>query len=254
VKIAHFLKSYYRTLIIIGVAVLLFEGVTDLTRWLEPVLFPGLTKIVPALFGSTPKLFKGLLSSFGLLLPAYGLAFVLGVSLGLTVGWYEPLRKALVPIFRGLAPVPPTLLIPYAIAVLPTFWLSSAFIILVGSFWPILISTIHGVVLLEDRYLDNARSLGLTGFKLLRKVIFPATLPMIFTGAGMALVFSFMLLTVAEMFGAKSGLGHFIQYYADFSDYPRVLAGMIFMALCIILVMELFDFIQRKVLYWAAKR
>ncbi len=253
-KLANFLKSYYRTLIIIGIAVLIFEAATDVAGWLEPVLFPGLTKIIPAFFISMPKLFKGLLSSFGLLLPAYVLAFVLGVSVGLTVGWYGPLRQALMPIFRGLSPVPPTLLIPYAIAVLPTFWLSSAFIILVGSFWPILISTVHGVVLLEERYLDNARSLGLTRFKLLRKVIFPASLPMIFSGAGMALVFSFMLLTVAEMFGAKSGLGHFIQYYADFSDYPRVLAGMVFMALCIILVMEIFDLIQRRVLYWAAKR
>ncbi len=65
--------------------------------------------------------------------------------------------------------------------------------------------TIHGVTLLEERYLDNASALGLGGFRLMRKVIFPGALPMIFSGAGMALVFSFILLTVAEMFGAKAG-------------------------------------------------
>jgi NitT/TauT family transport system permease protein len=146
------------------------------------------------------------------------------------------------------------MLIPYAIAVLPTFWLSSAFIIFAGAFWPILMGTIHGVVLLEERYLDNARTLGLGGFRLLTKVIFPGALPMIFSGAGMALVFSFILLTVAEMFGAKSGMGHFIQYYADFSDYPKVLAGMLFMSLVIILIMELFDLVQRRSLHWTGKR
>ena len=76
---------------------------------------------------------------------------------------------------------------------------------------------------------------------------------MIFSGAAMALVFSFILLTVAEMFGAKSGMGHFIQYNADFSDYPKVLAGMLFMSLVIVLIMELFDLVQRRVLHWTGK-
>lgn len=70
----------------------------------------------------------------------------------------------------------------------------------------------------------------------------------------MALVFSFILLTVAEMFGAKAGMGHFIQYYADFSDYPKVLAGMLFMSLVIVLIMELFDLLQRRLLHWTGKR
>jgi NitT/TauT family transport system permease protein len=115
-------------------------------------------------------------------------------------------------------------------------------------------NTIHGVVLIEERYLDNARTLGLSGTRLLRRVVFPAALPHIFSGAGMALVFSFILLTVAEMFGAKAGMGYFIQYYADFSDYPKVLAGMLFMSLVIICVMELFDLVQRRSLHWTGKR
>ncbi|WP_243689428.1 hypothetical protein [Geotalea toluenoxydans] len=49
-------------------------------------------------------------------------------------------------------------------------------------------------------------------------------------------------------------MGHFIQYYADFSDYPKVLAGMLFMSLVIVLIMELFDLLQRRLLHWTGKR
>jgi len=252
--ISGFIRKYGRSIVLLAVLVLLFELATDLSGWLEPVLFPGLSRILPELKRSLPKLALGVVNSMGLLLPSYLLALVLGIGGGLLVGSSATLRATLMPIFRGVSPIPPTMLIPYAIAVLPTFWLSSAFIIFAGAFWPILMGTIHGVVLLDARYLNNASTLGLRGFRLLRKVIFPGALPMIFSGAGMALVFSFILLTVAEMFGAKSGMGHFIQYYADFSDYPKVLAGMIFMSLVIILIMELFDLVQRRALHWIGKR
>jgi NitT/TauT family transport system permease protein len=231
--------TYKGTALIMIVVVALFEVATDVTGWLEPVLFPGLVKIIPAFRESLPRLLDGLVNSFGL---------------GLFIGYRPTLKKMLMPIFRGISPIPPTMLIPYAISVLPTFWLSSAFIIFAGAFWPILLGTIHGVVLLEERYLDNARTLGLKGGRLLWKVVFPGALPHIFAGAGMALVFSFILLTVAEMFGAKSGMGYFIQYYADFCDYPKVLAGMIFMSVSIVLVMMVFDTIQRRTLHWTGKR
>lgn len=252
--LSHALKKYGRSIAVILVLVAAFELVTDVTGWLEPVLFPGLSRILPELLRCLPKLGQGLISSLGLLLPSYLLALVLGIAGGLLVGCSTPLRMTLMPLFRGISPIPPTMLIPYAIAILPTFWLSSAFIIFAGAFWPVLMGTIHGVTLLEERYLDNASTLGLRGFRLFRTVVFPGALPMIFNGAGMALVFSFILLTVAEMFGAKSGMGHFIQYYADFSDYPKVLAGMIFMSLVIVLIMELFDLVQRRTLFWTGKR
>lgn len=248
------IKSYAGPAVVILLLVLLFELATEWSGWLEPVLFPGLSRILPALWKSLPRLFLGFGNSMGLLVPSYLLALILGVSGGLVVGSTNWLRGLLMPVFRGVSPIPPTMLIPYAIAILPTFWLSSAFIIFAGAFWPILMGTIHGVLHLEERYLDNARTLGLSGFRLYRKVVFPGALPMIFSGAAMALIFSFILLTVAEMFGAKSGMGHFIQYNADFSDYPKVLAGMLFMSLVIVLIMELFDLVQRRVLHWTGKR
>jgi len=242
------------TSVILLLGVGAYETATDIGHFLDPLLFPGLSKALPELWHSFPKLLRGLRSSMLLFIPSYLLALAFGISIGVATGMNRTLRTALMPLFRAASPIPPTMLIPYAIAILPTFWLSSAFIIFAGAFWPILMGSIHGVLLIEPRWIDNARCIGLTGHRLVRKVILPAAMPSIFAGAGMALVFGFILLTVAEMFGAKSGLGYFIQYYADFADYAKVIAGMLFMSAVIIATMAAFDNLEAGVLHWTKKR
>jgi ABC-type nitrate/sulfonate/bicarbonate transport system permease component len=128
---------------------------------------------------------------------------------------------------------------PYAIAILPTFKLSAIFVVFIGAFWPIFQNAVAGAHALEQRYRDNARILGLTRFEYQRRVVFPAALPHIFTGMAVGLAFSFILLTVAELFGANAGLGRFVQYYADFADYPKMVAGILYTGLVTFLAMTL---------------
>ena len=234
--------------------VALYALLTDVTKALDPVLFPGWGVILPELAKSSGELFKGLYYSMRLLLPSLAAAILAGISVGLLVGMHPKAKLVLMPLFRALNPFPPTMLIPYAIAVLPSFWLSSAAIIFIGVFWPVLMSTLHGIAMLEPRWIDNARCLQLTGRKLIFKVILPGAMPQIFSGIGSGLIFSFILLTVAEMFGAKAGLGFFVQYYADFAEYGRVLGGILFMSTVVVLIMTVFDRIQRRVLHWTQKR
>ena len=240
--------------IVFASLIALYAVLTDLTRALDPVLFPGLGVILPEMAASAPELFKGFLYSMRLLIPSLAAGILAGVTCGLVVGMHPKVKLVLMPLFRALNPVPPTMLIPYAIAVLPSFWLSSAVIIFLGVFWPVLMSTLHGVVMLEPRWIDNARCLQLTGRKLVFKVILPGAMPQIFAGVGSGLIFSFILLTVAEMFGAKAGMGFYVQYYADFAEYGKVLGGIIFLSAVVILLMTVFDRIQRRVLYWTNKR
>lgn len=249
-KAIQFMKNYFGTIIIIIGLIIVYEIATDLNKWIDPLLFPGFSVLFPALFKSMPELLQGLISSLGLLIPAYFLAVILGIVIGIFVGWVKPLRKNLVPIFRGISPIPATLYIPYVIAIFPTFWISSAFIIFICSFWPVLMGSINGTVLIESKYLDNARVMGIKGWKLFAKVIFPAALPMIFNGAEISLIFAFTLLAVAEMFGAQSGIGFFIQHYADFADYSKVLSGLLFMSIIIIIIMTIFDLIKKRFLKW----
>lgn len=108
--------------------------------------------------------------------------------------------------------------------------------------------------MIEQKYLDNAKVLGFTGWKLLFYIIIPAASPMIFAGMGTALNFAFILLGIAEMFATTSGLGYYIQYYADFSDYARVLAGLLFTTVVIVTIMVLFDRLKKKTLFWTINK
>jgi NitT/TauT family transport system permease protein len=203
-----------------------------------------------ALWESLPELREGTLSSLAILLPGFALATVLGVAAGLSIGVSPRLQRIFLPFTRVAGPVPPTVYIPYAIAILPTFQLSAIFVVFIGAFWPIFQNSVSGAHALEQRYRDSARILGLSGFEYQRRVVFPAALPHIFSGMAVGLCFSFILLTVAELFGANAGLGRFVQYYADFADYPKMVAGILYTGLVTFVAMSLLDALRRRALFW----
>ena len=213
-------------------------------------LLPAPGIVFAALLDSLPELWQGTLSSLQILLPGFLLATVLGVASGLVVGSSERLQRSFFPLARVAAPVPPTVYIPYAIAVLPTFQWSAIFVVFIGAFWPIFQNAAAGAHSLPRRYRDNARVLGLSGFEFLRRIVLPASLPHIFSGMAVGLGFAFILLTVAELFGANAGLGRFVQYYADFADYPRMVAGILYTGGVTFLAMTLLDRLRRRVLFW----
>ncbi|WP_154439502.1 ABC transporter permease [Tissierella pigra] len=244
------IKDYIGTIIILIMAFLIYIFATDIYNILDPVLFPGFSKIGPKFYSSMPKLWKSLISSLKLLIPGYFGAAFSGILLGILIGTNPRLNKNLKPIIFALNPIPPSMMTPYLIAIMPTFYLSSVAVIFIGCFWPFLNGTINGIVLIDQKYLDNSKVLELKGFKKLFNVILPAAAPSILSGAGTALNFAFILLAIAEMFATNSGLGHFIQYYADFSDYARVISGLLFMGGFIVIVMLGFEKFKKKILFW----
>jgi NitT/TauT family transport system permease protein len=248
-------KNYYWASALIFAGLFAIYGlVTGMGRLVDPIIFPNLLKVARAAVKSKDLLGKSIVSSLRLLVPSVSISVLVGISIGTLIGLHERLKLILMPVFRALNPIPSTMLIPYAIAILPTFWLSSATIITIGVFWPVLMSTIHGITLLEPRWLDNARCLNLKGPKLVFRVILPGAMPQIFAGISSGLILSFILLTVAEIFGARAGLGYFVQYYADFAEYDRVIAGMLTLSAVVTVIMLIFDRVQNRLLHWTRKR
>lgn len=213
-------------------------------------LIPGPQVTARALWESLPELWTGTLSSFSILVPGFLLATGLGIALGIIVGTSPRLQRMFFPFARVVAPVPPTVYIPYAIAILPTFKLSAIFVVFIGAFWPIFHNAAAGAHGLEQRYRDNARILGLNGLEYRWKVVFPSALPHIFSGMAVGLAFSFILLTVAELFGANAGLGRFVQYYADFADYPKMVAGILYTGAITWLAMSGLEALKHRLLFW----
>lgn len=229
---------------------LIWELITAKFHWLDKMLYPAPDVVFSLFITELPVLLKGLLSSLVLLACGYGLALILGVPLALVIGWRKRLYKAINPFTKVLGPIPPIVYIPYAIALLPSFRAASIFVIFIGAFWPIFINTLQGVFNIDRKIIDSAKTLNVSEKAMLYEVILPGALPAIISGATIGLVLSFILLTAAEMIGATSGLGWYVKYFSDFSDYPRIIVGIIFIGIVVTGITYLFGKVERYLLRW----
>ena len=237
--------------------VLIFIGIiagyvllTDVFHVLNTFLFYSIT-IMPGIFKEyLPQLIEGFKSSMYMLGIAYFLAVVLGIALGSFIGLHKLVRLNVTPYINAFSAVPVTLLTPYAINIFPSFKVASIFIIFLGSFWIILGTTSTAVMTIDKRYLENAATLEFKGMERLFTIVLPAASPGILAGCTIALKLAFMLLAVAEMFGATSGMGYFIQYYSDFGRFDVVGVGFIFLAIVLVIIMYLFDRLKAGILHW----
>ena len=228
---------------------LLWQGVS-LLHFKGGYLFPTPWVTLKALWGSFPELLTGTGSSFLVLVPGYLLAVVTGIVWGLLVGTTPTLNRMFSPFARFASPVPPTIYVPYAIALLPSFRTAAGFVVFIGAFWPVFLNTVSGASSIPQRYRDSAQILGLKRWEYLARIVFPAALPHIFAGISVGLVFAFILLTVAELFGANAGLGRFIQLYADYADYPRMVAGILYTGVVVLIATEVLERIKQRALFW----
>jgi NitT/TauT family transport system permease protein len=121
---------------------------------------------------------------------------------------------------------------------------------MLAAFWPVFINATAGTLAVPEQHRDNARVLGFTRFEYLRRVAFPAALPYIFNGMNVGLGMAFIMLTVAELFGSTSGLGRFVQYYADYADFPRMVAGILYTGLVTFLCMTGLARLEKRIVFW----
>ena len=245
-----FIKKHIGPILIGVFLVLGYILLTDGLQILKPFLFPSLSKVLPLYPEYIGELLGGLGSSLFLLVISYLLAVVTAVAAGTLIGLKSGIRKCVTPYIYAFSAVPVPLLTPYAINIFPTMKAASIFLIWLAAFWVILATTIGAVVSIDKRYLENAATLEMPSAEKLFKVVLPAASPAILTGCSVALTLSFMMLAVAEMFGADSGLAHFVSYYSDFARFDLVLAGFMFTAAVLVLIMIIFDKVKARILYW----
>lgn len=246
----HFIKNHYGKVLVAVFILLGYYLLTDVFHLLDPFLFHSLTKLPKLFWEYRGKLIEGFFSSMQLFTFSYALAVLIGVGLGAIIGLGKKIRNTATPYIYAFSAIPVTLLTPYAINILPSFKLASMFIIFLGCFWLILGTTTSAVQTIDKRYLETAETLEMSWIEKLFKVILPAASPGILTGCTVALKFAFMLLAVAEMFGADSGMGYFIQYYSDFGRFDLVAVGFFFMGVVLVAILLIFDQIKNKILHW----
>lgn len=217
---------------------------------LKESLFPPPGRVFAQFIEDWDKILINIQSSLGIILQGYLLATIVAIPLGLFLGWGARIGSAATYISKFLSAIPPIVYIPYGIALLPTFRSVSVFVIFLATFWPVLASTMNGVLNVEKKMIDSAKVLNVNKFTMLFSVILPAALPQIFIGLNQGLTVSFILLTSAEMIGARDGLGYYVKQYSDFGDYTRTIVGILVIGIVVIAISFLFNKIQRYLLRW----
>ena len=156
------------------------------------------------------------------------LALVIAVPMGIVIGWFPLLRNMLTPVIETIRPIPPLAWIPLAILWFGIGFQSAAFIIFLGCFFPILLSTISGVMSVEKRLIEAAKTLGASEKNIFLQVLIPGATPSIFTGTRIGIGIGWMTLVAAEFTGVKSGygLGYMIMVARDIQRPDFVIAGM----------------------------
>lgn len=158
----------------------------------------------------------------------YASAVLLGVPIGLVLGWWAPAAHAANPLIQMLRPISPLAWMPLAVIWFGVSNLAPIFLIFLASFFPIVVSTMNGVRNVPPMYVQAGRNFGLSAPALLARVIFPAVLPRIVIGLRIAFGVAWLVLVAAEMIAVDSGLGYLIIDARNAGKrYDLVIAGML---------------------------
>ena len=174
-----------------------------------------------------PKFLMHILLSCRRILIGFSLAAVVAVPLGLVMGRFKLIHEIVFPVAEVLRPIPAIAWVPMAIMLWPTNEQSIVFITFLGSFFPILVNTLHGMSLVDPVLVRAAQCLGARERSIFREVYFPASLPHIFTGLTVGMGVAWVSLIAAEMISGQYGIGYFTWEAYSLVQYADIALGMI---------------------------
>jgi NitT/TauT family transport system permease protein/taurine transport system permease protein len=183
-------------------------------------------------------------------LTAFSFALV-ALPLGIAMGWWPRVNRQLDPVIEILRPIPPIAWIPLSLLWLGIGNAQNQFIIFLGIFFPLLLNTIQGVKNIEPNLVRAARCLGAGELQLLRRVVLPASLPMILTGMRVGFGVGWMALVAAELVGASSGLGFLINDARSVLRTDIVILGMLTIGFVGLFIDLLIRRIAKALLPWS---
>jgi ABC-type nitrate/sulfonate/bicarbonate transport system permease component len=237
-RLQQWIKSPRPYLMLIGFALFLGFWYLAVEVWKLPRFreMPGITVVIKEWLSPNPtyglslyteEYYQHIWVSTWRVARAFFLATILGVPVGLFLGWSKKFKEYVFPVFETLRPIPILAWVPLAIVMFIATESAVIYLTFLASFFATALNTMLGVESIDESYVRAANCLGASKSQVFRHVIVPGALPFIFTGLQISIGVSWFSLVAAEMVSGQYGLGYVINTSYTMVRYPTIVIGMI---------------------------
>lgn len=196
------------------------------------------------------EIVDNLLASLYRIIIGYALGATFGILIGLLLGFSRWADAIGTPVVYSIYPIPKIALLPLFILWLGIGELSKVTIIALGVFFPVVINTYSGVKNVDQMLIKAAVTFGSNHLNVIRKVILPGALPMIFAGLKLAAGTSLLLLVAAEMIAAQQGIGSMVLHYGNLMITSKLMVGVLILSLLGLTFNRTLQWLEKKLLPW----
>jgi NitT/TauT family transport system permease protein len=191
-------------------------------------------------------------SSLSRLLLGFAVGATLGVAVGIAVGFFAVAEAVGTPLIAATFPIPKIALLPLLILWLGIGEPSKVAVIALGVFFPMAINTFTGVRQADPLLVRAAVAFGARRWSVIRKVVLPSALPMIFAGLRLGAGTALLLLVAAEMIAVESGIGFLVLHAGNLMQTTKLMVGIVVLSLLGVLSHWGLGRLERLAIPWRA--
>lgn len=237
---------------ILPVAILVLWHLAYTNAWVNPVLFSSPLEVLRTLWETSldGTLGRHLWTSVGRWLLGFSVGAVLGLAAGAVTGLSRPSERVLDPTVQMLRTIPIMGLVPLFIVWFGLGEMPKVILIAFATFFQVYIQMFSGIRGIDRKLLEVGRMYQLSPAATLRQIVIPAAMPSILQGIRLGLGIAWLALVIAELTGANSGVGYWMQTGREYVRVDVVLAALIVFAVVGKFVDSLVRLLERRLLNW----
>jgi NitT/TauT family transport system permease protein len=241
----------WTTVLGIGALIVIWEVAARL-KWVPPLFLPAPSVCALRAWEliRSGELQMHLWASLRRIVTGYALGITVGLLVGIGTGFFGAARAIGQPLVQALFPIPKIAILPLLILWLGIGEPPKIAVIAIGAFFPMAINTHAGIVQCDPALLRAGIAFGANRWDLVRRVLLPASLPMIFTGLRLAAGMALLLVVSAELISADSGIGYFILNASDLLHTEDLVVGLAVLSLLGVIFNLVITWIERAVVRW----
>jgi NitT/TauT family transport system permease protein len=226
------------------------------TGVLDQRFFPPPSEIFHHLFFVSPDegILMDIVFSVYRIVVGYIVGCSLGMFLGIAMGLSHTVRMMFYPLVMVTYPIPKIAILPLIMLIFGIGDLSKIVVVIIGSFFLVLMNTLHGVDSLAQIYHDVAKVYKINRRNFIFKIVIPGSLPSIFTGLKLAIGYSLVIVVAAEFSGADKGIGYLIWQSWETFSIKSMYAGIFVIGVLGFIFSYSLDLLERKMVPWKNKK